>query len=82
MYMSASELLREVGEQLRKLPTEERERFFEGMVSLEDALPHGNGEGAVRPLAWPDIQARHQRIFGDTLLPENVVLAGREEEDP
>lgn len=79
--MSASELLRQVGQQLKQLPLAEREKFLDGILNLEYALPRAIRSVAGAPLRWPDIHARHRRIFGDTVLAENVVLAAREEEE-
>jgi hypothetical protein len=79
--MSARELLRQVSEQLRELPAEEQERFFDEILALDVALPVQHDEATKHSLRWPDIHARHRRIFGGTVLPENIVLAAREEEE-
>jgi hypothetical protein len=79
--MSASELLEQVRKQLKKLPAAEKDRFFTEIVALEGALTPNHKDRKVPVLNWPDIHARHHRIFGDTVLQENVVLAARDEED-
>ncbi len=78
--MSASELLDELGERLERLPPLERERFFDGIAALELRFGRRELATAPRPLPWPDIHARHRRIFGDEVLPENIVLAARAED--
>ena len=48
-HVSASELLKQVGQQLKKLPAEEREKFLEGILNLESGFP---GESAdLKPAA-------------------------------
>jgi len=32
------------------------------------------------PVVWPDVALRLRRIYGDKLVPENPILAAREEE--
>lgn len=78
--MSAKELLEQVSKQLEQLPLEEREAFLDGVVSLEQKLPFTNESHSHQSLQWPDIHMRHRRIFGNVILPENVVLAAREED--
>ena len=77
--MSAKELLKQVSDQLEQLPREEREAFFDGVVNLEQRLPPTRPRLQSRRLRWPDIHVRHRRIFGKAVLPENIVLAAREE---
>ena len=78
--MSAIELLQKVKLDLAHLPAEEREKFFDGVLTLEEgSLPSQKTAG--NHIEWPDIRERHRRIFGDRALPENIVLAAREEEE-
>jgi len=79
--MSASELLEQVRKELKKLPAEQQERFFDEILTLEGNPARDNVQPAAGSLPWPDIHARHRRIFGDTVLQENIVLAAREEEN-
>ena len=78
--MSAIELLEKVKLELAHLPAPEREKFFDGLLSLEETILPPQ-KSAANHLEWPDIHERHRRIFGDRVLPENIVLAAREEED-
>jgi hypothetical protein len=78
--MSAKELLEQVSKQFEQLPPEEREAFLDGVVNLEHALPSKKESNSRKSLQWPDIHARHQQIFGNVVLAENIVLAAREEE--
>lgn len=78
--MSAAELIEQVKRELQRLPVNEQERFFNGVAALEQSLPAPHLPAPATPLAWPDVQARHRRIFGDQVLPVNIVLAAREEE--
>ncbi|MBI2926914.1 MAG: hypothetical protein HYY24_14560 [Verrucomicrobia bacterium] len=78
--MSAIELLEKVRGELAHLRAEERERFFDGLTTLEDVMPFPQNSAGDH-VQWPDIHERHRRIFGDCVLPENVVLAAREEEE-
>jgi len=78
--MSAIELLEKVKLDLAHLPAEEREKFFDGVLTLEEAM-HVPQKSANDHVQWPDIQERHRRIFGDRVLSENMVLAAREEEE-
>jgi hypothetical protein len=72
--MSADEVL----EKVKALPLRERRRVLRALEELEAAA-------AVRknvrksPPRWPDAEARRQKIFGDKVLP-NLVLLAREEE--
>jgi hypothetical protein len=79
--VSATELIEQVKRELQGLPVNEQERFFNGVAALEQSLPSPRlpASGGT-PLAWPDVQARHRRIFGDQVLPVNIVLAARDEE--
>ena len=78
--MSAIELLEKVKLELAHLPAPERDRFFDGLLSLEDGMLVSQKSDGER-IQWPDIHERHRRNFGDQVLPENVVLSAREEED-
>ena len=78
--VSATDLLEQVKQELQRLPAREREKFFDGLAGLEERLPSSHPTSEI-PLAWPDIQARHRRIFGDAVLPENIVLEAREREE-
>ena len=78
--MSAKELLDQVRKQLAQLPAVEKDRFFTEIIALEGASAPDHKQTEARPLQWPDIHARHRRIFGDTVLQENLVLASRDEE--
>ena len=79
--MSAKELLKQVSVQFEQLPPDQREEFLDGIASLEQTLPAPKAQPTRKPLAWPDTQFRHQQIFGNVVLAENIVLAAREEED-
>ena len=79
--MSAMELLKQVGQELEKLPSADRAQFFDGVVSLEETFEAKESRAEGKALNWPDIHARHRRIFGNARLPENFVLAERQEED-
>jgi hypothetical protein len=79
--VSAKELLEQVSIQLKQLPPEEREAFLDGIADLDGGSACTERPSMDKPLAWPDIHLRHQRIFGQTVLPENAVLAARDEED-
>jgi hypothetical protein len=73
--MSANEVL----QQVKALPPRERRKFFNCIHELEtdvEAQPSARGKRRVR---WPDAAARRQRIFGDKVLP-NLVLLAREQE--
>jgi hypothetical protein len=75
--MSASELLKEVSEEVRKLPPSEQKQFFDALIALKGSVTQ-RAQPVEPPSACPpDIQARHRRIFGDTILSENIVLAER-----
>jgi hypothetical protein len=73
--VSATELL----EKVKALPARERRKFFEGVHRLEENLPVAGAANGKKPVRWPDAAARRQRIFGDKVLP-NLVLLAREEE--
>ena len=79
--MSAKELLKQVSLQLEQLPPDEREESLDSIASLEQTTSAPKSQITGKSLAWPDIRARHQRIFGNVVLAENIVLAAREEED-
>lgn len=70
--MSATELL----EQLKALPPEERAAFVR---HFEQWQAHDGGKTPPAKVQWPDPRSRHQRIFGEKVIP-NMVLVGREEE--
>ena len=72
--MSTTELL----EQVRALPARERRKFVLGVLALGETPPAGSAE-QIRPVRWPDVEARARRIFGERTLP-NLVLLEREEE--
>lgn len=73
--MSANELL----EKVKSLPARERRRFLTSIHELEEILSTPAARPRKKPLRWPDAAARRRRIFGDTVLP-NLVLLAREEE--
>ena len=70
--MSATELLAE----LKTLPREEQAAFASQFHRWEAERPLGTPSPRVQ---WLDPCSRHQRIFGETVLP-NMVLVAREEE--
>ena len=70
--MSATELLAE----LKALPYEEQAAFASQFHRWEAERPGGTPSSGVQ---WPDPCVRHQRIFGEVVLP-NMVLVVREEE--
>lgn len=72
--MSTTELLKQV----RALPVRERQKFVLGVLALDETPPAGDLE-PVKPVRWPDVEARARRIFGERTLP-NLVLLEREEE--
>jgi hypothetical protein len=78
--MSAIELLEKVRLDLAHLTAAEREEFFDGLLTLEESIPAPQ-KSAHDHVQWPDIHERHRRIFGDRVLPENIVLAAREDEE-
>ena len=78
--MSANELLDQVRKQLEKLPAVEKDRFFTEILALEGTSVPDRKQIEARPLQWPDIHARHRRIFGGSVLQENIVLVARDEE--
>lgn len=72
--MSTGELLKQV----KALPRRERQKVLRAILALEE------DEQAQRPIKtkrvkWPDVEARAKRIFGNSVLP-NLVLLDREEE--
>jgi hypothetical protein len=71
--MSAVELL----QQVKALPSRERQKFVMGVLALEEAWP-ATPPGHGRRVKWPDVEARARRIFGKRKLP-NLVLLEREE---
>jgi len=77
--MSAAELFDQVKVQLKSLPAEEQQLFLDRLIALEEDLPVSQPDSATL-LKWPDIEARHRRIFGDQVLNENIVLGAREDE--
>ncbi len=71
--MSTAELI----ERVRALPPRERQKILSAVLTFEEAetaRPHPR----TKRLAWPDVEVRAKRIFGDRVLP-NLVLAGREQ---
>lgn len=73
--MSANELL----EKVKALPLRERRKFFQGIHELEEGVAVPPTPSRRKPVRWPDGAARRREIFGDTELP-NLVLLAREEE--
>jgi 23S rRNA A1618 N6-methylase RlmF len=71
--MSVAELIKKV----KALPAREREKVFLAILALdEETLPARSKQ--TKRVAWPDVEARAKRIFGDRVLP-NLVLLEREE---
>ena len=70
--VSATELL----EQLKVLPPEQQAAFAQ---QFEQWQAHNGDAGPHSKVQWPDPRPRHQRIFGEKVIP-NMVLVGREEE--
>jgi hypothetical protein len=79
--MSAAELLKQVSKEFSKLSADEREKFVDGVLDLEGTASVAEPASTGTALKWPDIEARHRRIFGKSKLPVNLVLEAREEED-
>ena len=71
--MSVAELLKQVD----ALPAREREKFFRALLKLEGPLPNAKRKNGR--VAWPDVEARAKRIFGERVFP-NLVLLERQEE--
>jgi hypothetical protein len=71
--MSVAELIKQV----KALPSRERERVFLAILALDEKSPATRSKQTKR-VAWPDVEARAKRIFGDRVLP-NLVLLEREE---
>ena len=71
--MSVAELIKQV----KALPAREREKVFLAILALEEESPSAQPKQTKR-VAWPDVEARAKRIFGDRVLP-NLVLLEREE---
>ena len=72
--MRAAELL----DQVRALPSRERDRFLAAVQRLE-RKKSARPRTPAKHVTWPDIEARAKRIFGARVLP-NLVLAERDEE--
>lgn len=70
--MSTAELV----EQVRALPARERRRFVEIILALDEDLTPA--PAPLKRVKWPDVEARAQRIFGNKIIP-NLVLLEREE---
>jgi len=71
-FMSTAELL----EQVKALPPRERRRFVEIILTLvEDLTP---SPAPPERIKWPDVKARAERIFGNKVMP-NLVLMERED---
>jgi len=51
----------------------------EVMVTVE-TVGDANGSAPKKAVAWPDILERLRGIYGSKVLPENAVLAARNEE--
>ena len=77
--MSASELLNDVSQIVRQLPPAEQQEFFDGLFALKREVEPSSSLAGHSKADWPDIRARHRRIFGDTVFSENIVLAERGE---
>jgi hypothetical protein len=71
--MSVAEMIRRV----KALLSREREKVFLAILALEEEFPSVRPKQTKR-VAWPDVEARSKRIFGDCVLP-NLVLLEREE---
>ena len=71
--MSVAELIKRV----KALPARERQKVIVAILALEEESPSARPKQTKR-IAWPDIEARAKRIFGDRVLP-NLVLQEREE---
>jgi len=69
--MSTAELV----EQVRALPAQERRRFVEIILALEEDLTPA--PAPLKRVKWPDVKARARRIFGNKIMP-NLVLLERE----
>jgi len=68
---------RELLEQVKALPPRERRKFVLAVLTLEEeAASHAKSK--ARRVKWADVEARAQRIFGERVLP-NLVLLEREE---
>jgi len=70
--MNVAELIRHV----KALPAHEREKVFEAILAPVCESPAARLKQAKR-VAWPDVEARAKRVFGDCVLP-NLVLLERE----
>ena len=77
--MSAIELIELVKQHLKHLPADEQAKFFQNLDTLEESQARAQ-TGDKKSLPWPDIHERHRRIFGDRILPNNIVLAARAED--
>ncbi|MGV3661239.1 MAG: hypothetical protein ACO1TE_13715 [Prosthecobacter sp.] len=74
--MSARDLAAKVREEMRMLSIDEQARFL-GMVS--SMRPAGvSTRRPSKPLMWEGRQKRLKQIFGDKVLPKNLVLEERE----
>lgn len=71
--MNVSELIRQV----KALPAREREKVFGAILASECDSPAARLRQTKR-VAWPDVEARAKRVFGDRVLP-NLVLLERED---
>jgi hypothetical protein len=67
--LNAIQLLEEV----KKLPSKEREELIDSLLELE-LEPKGNSNETT--IVWPDIEARARLIFGESVFP-NMVLEER-----
>jgi hypothetical protein len=77
--MSAIELIELVKQHLKHLPADEQAQFFQTLDTLEESQARSRVDER-KPLSWPDIHERHLRIFGNRILPANIVLAARDED--
>ena len=73
LLVSTGELL----EQVKALPSREREKFLLALLKVERKPSRRNQKNGR--VEWPDVEARAKRIFGNRMLP-NLVLLERQEE--
>ena len=77
--MSANELLEQVKQEFEQMPPIEREVFLDKLLDLAGARAEDLDEVTSSDPHWPDVRARHRRIFGDAILVENIVTSARAE---
>jgi hypothetical protein len=78
--MTASELLSQVRHELEQMPTSERGAFFDGLFDLEIEVEQ-KADGQSPFVNWSSHFETMKEVWGDNVLPENIVLAAREEEE-